>query len=478
VATCAYSVGILGRANVGKSTLFNALTRSKQALVDDQPGVTRDYLKELIPEEQGLRSFFLYDSAGFEPGMDLPLSHSNNKKNAVKPELKGGLEPLSQAMIWAQSKKVVELSDYIILIVDAAFGLHPYDKKLMDIVRRSEKPCTLVLNKMDAKGAEQNRYDFFELAPEHQLEICASHRRGLGRLRQHLDDRFTDLSESIKPQTKVTEEHVCKIAIVGRPNAGKSSITNRLLGDERSMVSEVAGTTRDSIKARYRYNQETYEILDTAGMRKRPKIKDRVEIFSSIKAFGNIKVADVILLVLDANLGLCEQDQRILRFGAEAGKMLIILVNKWDLVEEKDSKTSAEWEKDLKPKLGRHAHFPMMFTSALTGKRIQDIKSKVAALWKIANRRITTSNVNKTLETIVQKQTPALQKGYNKRAKFYYATQVRERPPTFVIKCNVEGFIQESYKRFMANEFRKTLELGPVMPRLIFRDKKAKEENA
>ncbi len=463
----AYSVGILGRANVGKSTLFNALTRSKQALVDDQPGVTRDYLKELIPEEQGLRSFFLYDSAGFEPGMEL-----------VEDPAKEFGEPLSQAKIWAQSKKVVELSDYIILIVDASAGLHPYDKKLMDIVRRSETPCTLVLNKMDAKGAEQNRYDFYEIAPEHQLEVCASHRRGLGSLRLHLEDRFIELEESIKPQTKVTGEDICKIAIVGRPNAGKSSITNKLLGDDRSMVSEVAGTTRDSIKARYRYNQKDYEILDTAGMRKRPKIKDRVEIFSSIKAFGNIKIADVILLVLDANLGLCEQDQRILRFGAEAGKMLIILVNKWDLVEEKDSKTSSEWEKDLKAKLGRHAHFPMMFTSALTGKRIQDIKSKVEKLWEIANRRITTSEVNRTLEVIVAKQSPALNKGYNKRAKFYYATQVRERPPTFVVKCNVEGFIQESYKRFMANEFRKALRLGPVMPKLLFRDKKAKENES
>ncbi len=464
MANFAYSVGILGRANVGKSTLFNALTRSKQALVDDQPGVTRDYLKELIPEEKNLRSFFLYDSAGFEPGMDLESDPQKEDE-----------APLSQAKIWAQSKRVVELSDFILLIVDAGFGIHPYDKKLMDIVRRSEKPCTLVLNKMDAKGAEQNRYDFFELAPDRQLEVCASHRRGLASLREHLEEQFLELEGSVRPATKVSGDDVCKIAIVGRPNAGKSSITNKLLGDERSMVSEVPGTTRDSIKARYRYDQKTYEILDTAGMRKRPKIKERVEIFSSIKAYGNIKLADVILLVLDANLGLCEQDQRILRFGADAGKMLIILVNKWDLVEEKDSKTSSEWEKDLRAKLGRHARFPMMFTSALTGKRIQDIKSKVAKLWQIANRRISTSEVNRTLEAITAKQSPALQRGYNKRAKFYYATQVRERPPTFVVKCNVEGFIQESYKRFMANEFRKTLKLGPVMPRLIFRDKKSSE---
>jgi GTP-binding protein len=455
-----YSVGILGRANVGKSTLFNALTRSTLALVDDQPGVTRDYLREFVPEEQGLDSFYLYDSAGFEPGMELDKSTD---------------EPLSQAKIWAQSKRVVELSDYILFVVDASFGVHPYDKKLIDIVRRSDKPYTIVLNKMDSKQAENNKFDFFDLAPKHQLEICASHRRGLGNLRQHLNERFEELSLEAKPHTKVNIEEACKIAIVGRPNAGKSSITNRLLGDERSMVSEVAGTTRDSIKAKYKYDGKTYEILDTAGMRKRPKIKERVEIFSSIKAFENIKTADVILLVLDVNLGLCEQDQRILRFGAEAGKMLIILVNKWDLLEDKDSKTSSEWEKDVRAKLGRHAHFPMMFTSALTGKRIQDIKAKVAKLYEIALRRIPTAEVNRTLEAIIQRQTPALQKGVNKRAKFYYATQVREKPPTFVIKCNVEGLIQESYKRFLANEFRKVLQLGPVMPKLIFRDKKSSE---
>lgn len=450
-------VTIVGRPNVGKSTLFNALTRSRDALVDDQPGVTRDRIYGRVEyADSEDKKFWLVDTGGFET------------KGAY-------YQPFGENIVWQQTEQAIEEADLIVLLLDSKEGLHPHDRHLAQFLRSKGKKTIYVVNKVDTPAHEMNSNEFYELGGEELLAISAAHQRNVGVLREKISDALNALT--YLAERRSAGEDATAIALVGRPNVGKSSILNRLVGESRSLVSEIAGTTRDVVDTPMTYNQQPYVIIDTAGIRKKSKVHAKIEVLSVLKSLRAIENSDIVVLVVDAMEGFGEQEARLASTAVGQLKALLIVVNKWDLVPEKESNTSRDMADAIRDRIKTLSYVPVIFISCLENQRVFKIFEEVEKLRVSYAKRVSTSELNRALETVVAEHTPALIRNHSKRVKFYYATQVLTKPPTIVVKCNLAEEIQESYKRYMMNRFREILGFEQTPMRLIFRGKDKTSNN-
>lgn len=445
-------VAIVGRPNVGKSTLFNRLTRTKHAIVDDQPGVTRDRLYGTVKTEDE-RAFVVVDTGGFET------------KDVY-------YQPFAKNIVWEQTEIAIEQADVVLLMFDAQSGIHQHDTELVRYLKAKGKKTVYAVNKTDGLEQTPANWEFYRTGVENILSCSAAHNRGIKELVAALQEALAEVTPS---RQRATEAGATKIAIIGKPNAGKSSILNRLTGEERALVSDVAGTTRDSIDTPLTYNSKTYTLIDTAGIRRKTRITDRLESMSVVRSLRVIDEADVIVLVLSGIEGLTDQDIKLIELIDAQYKPLLIVVNKWDLVPDKETKTAKIYEDNLRRRLGGNERIPILFASCLQNQRVHKIMPFIERLSEDYNKRVSTAKLNEALRTAVSQHTPALIRGHKKSVKFYFATQVRCAPPTLVVMCNVADEIHDSYKRYLEKRLREALDFGTAPMRLMFRGKKEQQ---
>ncbi len=435
-------VAIIGRPNVGKSTFFNKVAGKRISIVDDQPGVTRDRIYTDV-EWLG-RSLTLIDT--------------------------GGIDPRSEDVLLSQMREQAEIAidtaDIICFFTDARDGLTDDDREVANMLRRTQKPVILVVNKIDYPAFSNHIYEFYELGLGEPIGISSINMLGFGDL---LDEIFRRLPEL--PPEEDEEEHILQLAIVGRPNVGKSSLTNKLLGQNRTMVSDIAGTTRDAIDTLYTAPDGTrVNIIDTAGIRRKRSIEDEsLERYSVLRAIAAIRRCDVALLMIDANDGVTEQDTRIAGLVQAEGKAALLLVNKWDMIE-KETGTLEKMKKRILSDLKFMDYCPVLFVSALTGQRVHTILEQVQAVYSAACRRITTGVLNDVLNEAVNALPPPLQSG--RRLKIYYATQQGTCPPTFILFVNDEKLMFFAYQRYLENYFRKSFDFSGTPIRFVLRPRK------
>ena len=429
-------VAIVGRPNVGKSTLFNRLLGHRRAIVDDTPGVTRDRNYAAINRFE--KPFILIDTGGFEPVTEDRL-----------------LQQMRE-----QSRMAMEEADFIIFLMDARSGLTPADVEVAEMLRRVTKPVFYVVNKVDGEKLENESAEFYSLGVDHLHTISAEHNRGV-------IDLMEDLLELFPPaDTSAPDDEITRIAVVGRPNVGKSSLVNRLLGFERMVANPTAGTTRDSVDTLFTCNKKSYLLIDTAGIRRKGKTTEKLEKYSVVDSLRSIERADVVLVVLDAEEGVTEQDERIAGYVHEAGKGCVFVVNKWDILE-KDNSTLGVYVDKVRTGFKYLAYAPIVFVSARTGQRIGKIMTTVDEVMGQFIHRVTTSDLNRVFSEATDAHHAPLAHG--RRVKFYFATQVGTRPPSFVIFTNQPESIHFSYERYLVNRFREAFGFDGVPIRLIFR---------
>lgn len=430
------TIAIVGRPNVGKSTLFNRLLGQRKAIVEDVPGVTRD--RHYAEVRRFSRPFLLVDTGGFEPASEDRL--------------------LSQMR--EQSQLAVEEADIILFVMDVKEGLMPADVDIVNQLRQVSKPVFYLINKVDGEKQEAAVAEFYPLGIDRFYSLSAEHGRGI-------NDLITAL-ESLLPEEGPTEadERETRIAIVGRPNVGKSSLVNRLLGYERVVADATAGTTRDSIDTPLMFNQQRYLLIDTAGIRRKGKVSQRLEKYSAVSSLKAMDRAHVVLMVIDAADGVTDQDLTVAGYAYEKGRALILVVNKWDL-PEKDHRTMSRFVDEVRRRFKFLPFAPLVFVSALTGQRIQTIMKQVEAVAGQFNQRVPTARLNQGLEEFTAKHPPALVRG--QRIKFYYAAQGAVRPPTFTLFTNRPDDIHFSYQRYLMNCFREKFGFDQVPIRLHFK---------
>ncbi len=436
-------VAIVGRANVGKSTLFNRLTHTKRAIVDDFAGVTRDRLYEDVTWNG--KTFTLIDTGGIE--------------------LKSTDEILQNVRF--QAEVAIEEADLILYVVDITTGITADDTEVSQLLRRSGKDIILVVNKLEQFDDLTDVYEFYSLGMDEVIPISASHGTNTGDLLDAVHEHLERLPETIEE-----DDDRVHIAVVGRPNVGKSSLTNAIIGQDRSIVSNVAGTTRDAIDSSFVVDGEEFVIVDTAGMRKRNKIDFATERYSVMRALRAVDRCDVALFVINAEEGLIEQDKKIAGYVHEQGKGLIIVVNKWDLIE-KDDKTMNEYTEKIKSQLLFMSYAPIIFVSALTRQRVGKIIDIVKAVAETRSTRLPTSLVNEIVRDATLKNPPPADKG--KRLKIYYASQVDVAPPTFALFVNDPELMHFSYLRYLENNIRKHFGFEGTTIRLVMKKKKEDE---
>ncbi len=429
-------VAIVGRPNVGKSTLFNRLLGQRRAIVDDTPGVTRDRNYASITRFE--KPFILIDTGGFEPVTEDRL-----------------LQQMRE-----QSRLAMEEADVIIFLMDARSGLTPADVEVAEMLRRVKKPVFYVVNKVDGEKLENESADFYSLGVERLYTISAEHNRGVG-------DMVDDLLEVFPPaEMSKEEDELTRIAVVGRPNVGKSSLVNRLLGFERVVANPTAGTTRDAVDTLFTCNRKPYLLIDTAGIRRKGKTTQKLEKYSVVDALRSIERADVVLVVLSAEDGVTEQDERIAGYVHEAGKACVFVVNKWDTLE-KGNATLGIYVDKVRTGFKYLSYAPIVFVSAKTGQRISKIMTSVDEVMEQYTRRVTTAELNRVFSEATDSHHAPLAHG--KRVKFYFATQVGSRPPAFVIFTNQPDSIHFSYERYLINRFREAFGFDGTPLRLMFR---------
>lgn len=436
-------VALVGRPNVGKSTFFNKVVGRRISIVKDEPGVTRDRI--YADAEWLTHKFTLVDTGG----IDLK-NNSEVQKN-----------------IMVQAKIAIELADVIIMFVDGKEGLTSADKEVADYLRKSKKPVLVAVNKLDRNQVELT-YDFYELGLGEPYAISAEQSLGLGDLLDVVVSKFDNL------ETNEEEEETIKIAIVGKPNAGKSSITNRLLGEERVVVSSVAGTTRDAIDTPFEYEGKKYILIDTAGLRRQRSVEyESIESYSVIRTLEAISRADVVMIVFDTSEPLSEQDIRIAGYVHEQKKPSVIVMNKWDLIE-KDEYTINAYNERLKEDLSFMDYFLPVYVSAKSGQRMNKLMPIINQAYENSCKRISTSIVNQLLQDAVRMTQPPSKNG--RRLKFYFASQVQTCPPTFVFQTNDETLVHFSYQRYLENCIRRSVDFSGTPIKLIFRTKNKKDE--
>ena len=437
-------VAIVGRPNVGKSTLFNRLTRSKMAIVEDYPGVTRDRLYQ--DAEWNNRKFTLIDTGGIE----------------VKSE------DTILAQVRTQSQIAMEEADVIIFMCDIKAGVTNEDMEIAQMLRRTNKDVILAVNKVENFDHLEDLYEFYTLGLDEPYPISASHGMNTGDLL----DRLMELID--KYDEEEYEPDVIKIAVVGRPNVGKSSLTNAILGQERAIVSNIPGTTRDAIDTPFERNGQQYVIIDTAGMRRKSKVAETTtERYSVIRSLRAVDRADAVLMVINAEEGLIEQDKKIVGYAHEQGKAIILVVNKWDLIE-KDDKTSSTMEKEMRSELLFLQYAPMIFVSAMTKQRVHKLIDMINFGVEQNNMRISTSVLNEVIRDAVQLNPPPSDKG--KRLKIYYATQSGVCPPTFVLFVNEPEIMHFSYERFLENKIRENFGFEGTPIKIVVRKRSEDEK--
>ena len=439
-------VAIVGRPNVGKSTFFNKIAGKRISIVEDVPGVTRDRIH--ADAEWLGHPFTLVDTGGIDPKSDDVL--------------------LSQMR--AQAQTAMELADVICFFTNARDGLTDDDRDVANLLRRTGKPVLLVVNKVDYLGLNDSMYEFYELGLGDPIGISSVNMLGFGDLLDQIIRHFPPEDPSLSDQ----EETVIQMAIVGRPNVGKSSLTNRLLGQDRTMVSDIPGTTRDAIDTEFTAEDGTvFNIIDTAGMRRKSSIEDEsLERYSVLRSVAAIRRCDVALLLIDANDGVTEQDTKIAGLIHEEGKGIIIVVNKWDALE-KETGTLEKYKKEVIDRLKFMDYAPVLFISAKTGQRVQTVFDKVKEVFETTRRRITTGVLNDVLNDATDHLQPPLQG--TRRLKIYYGTQIGVQPPSFVLFVNDEKLMSFSYERYLENWFRKTFPLEGTPIRFILREKKKED---
>jgi len=430
-------IAIVGRPNVGKSTLFNRITRTRDALVDDAPGVTRDrHYRDASWDEV---EFTLVDTGGF-----------------VEPD-----EDAFALKIREQVLQAIEDADAVIFVLDGKGGISPYDREMAHILRTVEKPVFYTVNKIDSVEQEENLFEFYSLGVEKLYPLSAEHKYGV-------PDFLDALVATFPTQASPEAADMVKVAVAGRPNAGKSSLINRLLGEERLVVSDVPGTTRDAIDSVGRFNGKPYLLIDTTGIRRKGKVSKKIEKFSIIKALRSLDRCDVALIVIDAEEGITDQDISVAGYAHDRGCGCVFLLNKWDLVE-KDNSTVKRYYERLRMEAKFLQFAPAVTISALTGQRVNRIFKLVDAVYAQYTTRINTGPLNKILERAVQRNEPSLHKG--KRLKFYFATQVATKPPTFVLFVNYPEAVHFSYRRYLINKIREGAGLDITPVKVMFRQR-------
>ena len=437
-------VAIVGRPNVGKSTFFNKMAGRRISIVEDTPGVTRDRITADV-EWLG-RAFTLIDTGGIDPRSDDVL--------------------LSQMR--EQAQIAMDTADVICFFTDAREGLTDDDREVANMLRKTRKPLLLVVNKADTLALDENLYEFYELGLGDPISISSVNMLGFGEL---LDQIIAYLPET---DPNEEEENVIQLAIVGRPNVGKSSLTNRLLGQKRTMVSDIAGTTRDAIDTLFTDADGThYNIIDTAGIRRKRAVEDEsLERYSVLRAIAAIRRCDVAILLIDANDGVTEQDTKIAGLIHDEGKAVIVAVNKWDMLE-KETGTLEKYKKQVVSDLKFMDYAPVIFISAASGQRVQTVFPLVQSVYQAACRRITTGILNDVLNDAMNALQPPMQGG--RRLKIYYATQGGVQPPTFILFVNDEQLMFFAYERYLENWFRKTFDFTGTPIRFVLREKKKEQ---
>ena len=437
-------IAIVGRPNVGKSMLFNKLIGKRLSIVEDTPGVTRDRIYG--ESEWAGRKFRLVDTGGIEPNTDNQIL----------------------AFMREQAQIAIDNADVIIFVTDIKTGLTASDQDVAGMLQRSRKPIVLAVNKMDSTGTiDPDFYEFYNLGLGDPVAISAVHGHGTGDL---LDACF----QYLPPDDGVEEDSdVVQVAIIGKPNVGKSSLTNKILGEQRVIVSNVAGTTRDAIDSYFENSCGKYNFIDTAGMRKKSKVDDTIEKYSVLRATMAIERSDVCLILIDAQDGVTEQDTKVAGLAHDAGKACIIVVNKWDLVE-KDGKTMDRMREDIRRDLSYMPYAPILFISALTGQRVNRLFELINYVNDQAAVRITTGMLNSVLADAQTRVQPPTDKG--RRLKIYYMTQVGVKPPHFVIFCNDKKLFHFSYQRYLENQIRSVFGLEGTPIHITIRQK-GEDEN-
>lgn len=435
-------VAIVGRPNVGKSTLFNRIVGKRISIVNDEPGVTRDrifYCANWLDN-----NFVLVDTGGLDFDSQDEIS-----VNIVK-----------------QAKLAIEMADVIVFVVDGKAGLTSSDRDVVEVLRKSKKNIVLAVNKIDNYD-ESIAYEYYELGLGEPMLISSLHGKGVGDL---LDKVVTYFPKDSKQEN---QEDVVKIAIVGKPNAGKSSLINRMVGEERVIVSNIAGTTRDSVNIPFKYNGVKYEFIDTAGMRRKSKIEDgTVERYSIIRSLDSIRNADIVLLVMDVTEEISDQDLKIASFINEENKPSILILNKWDLVE-KDTNTMHKFDEKLSKEFAFMSYFKSVYLSALTGKRTEKLMPMVEKVLENAHRKVSSGDLNDVLQDAYLLNSPAYKKG--KKLRIFYATQSGVNPPTFVLFVNDINLMENNYLRYIENNIRKTFDFEGVPIRITMKCKKEED---
>lgn len=433
-------VAIVGRPNVGKSTFFNRIVGQRISIVEDTPGVTRDRL--YADAEWCGHSFTLIDT--------------------------GGLEIKSEDVMWshirAQAQIAVETADVIVFMLDGKTGLTHEDYEVAAYLRKSRKPILLVVNKLD-NNEQHLLYDFYELGLGEPIGISAGQAKGLGDVL----DEIVKLTRKYETEEK---EEALKIAVVGKPNAGKSSLVNKLLGYDRVIVSDIAGTTRDAIDTRIKIGDKEYILIDTAGIRRKRSVEEDLEQYSVMRSLGAVRRADVCLIVIDSSEELSEQDVKIAGYVHEQGKPSVVVMNKWDVVE-KDTYTIEKYNRKLKEELKFMDYFIPTYVSAKTGKRVDNLIKLAERAYENASRRISTGLLNDVLREAILTNEPPSKNG--KRLKIYYVTEVSANPPTFVIFVNDDTLMHFSYRRYLENALRRSFDFEGTPVRLIIRNKNEKD---
>ncbi|OLA73873.1 MAG: ribosome biogenesis GTPase Der [Acinetobacter sp. CAG:196_36_41] len=440
-------IAVVGRPNVGKSTFVNRLVGRRQSIVDDMPGVTRDRI--YFDVEWQNKQFTVIDTGGIIPGDEDDIMLS----------------------IYDQAKIACEEADKIIFIVDGMEGATPVDIDIANILRQSDKPIFLAVNKVDSHNQITMISDFYSLAVGDPIAISALH--GSGGVGDLLEEITADFTED----EKFEEDKTIKIAIVGRPNAGKSSIVNALLGEKRVIVSDVSGTTRDSIDSRLTYENQEFVIIDTAGIRKKAKVDYGVEKFAVDRAIRSIRECDVALMVIDATEavnGISDQDKKIASIITEAGKGMVIAINKWDLVEDKKSNTINKFDQKIAHEIPFLDYVPKIYISAVTHQRLNQIFAKVMEVQHERSKRIATGLLNKVINEAYALNPP--QTIRNKRLKIMYSTQASIEPPTFILFANNEDLMKDHYKRYMENKLREAFGFTGTPIRIAVRTRSEKKK--
>ena len=432
-------VAIVGRPNVGKSTLFNRLTESRDAIVDDQPGVTRDRLYGQV--EWNGRRFDVVDTGGFVP------------RSADRFE----------AAIREQVHIAIDEADVLLFVVDTQTGVTDLDQEMATLLRRAEKPVLVTANKADNQEERWNASLFYQLGLDEVHPVSATNGIGTGDL---LDAVVASLPEA----APVEEDVRTRIAIVGRPNVGKSSLVNAILGHDRAIVTEVGGTTRDAVHSAVQFEGEELVLVDTAGLRKRARVKENIEFYSTLRTERALRSCDVAVLLIDAAQGLEAQDVRVMKQAEDLNKGLVLAVNKWDLVEDKDSTTARQYEAFFRQKLQTMDYVPIRFISATNRQRIYVVLEEAVAVAERRRQRISTSQLNGLLEEAIQKHHPATYRG--RHVKINYATQVKAPPPVFVFFCNYPKGVRTPYRRYLEGRLREAFDFEGVPLTLLFRAKR------